>query len=616
MAETVLDVEALSVTLDTPSGPLAAVHHVSFALERGQSLGIVGESGSGKSMTALALMNLLPRSATRQATRLRLLDHDLTALPDRRFAQDLAGQRIGMIFQEPMTSLNPVYTIGRQLTEGVVRTGQMDAAAARRRALEMMARVGLPDPATRFDQYPHQFSGGQRQRVMIAMALMAEPDVIIADEPTTALDVTVQAQILRLMADLQRDLGMAMILITHDLGVVAQTVDRVAVMYAGEFVETGQVAQVLGAPRHPYTAALLHAAPEPDGARHRLAAIPGQIRPVYGQRSACVFENRCAHATPDCRAGHPGLRAAAPGHAYRCVLPPQPRPAAVQPQPTGQPRDVGSAPPVISLTGVSRVFASRATPFHRPHSLRAVDRVDLDVLPGETFALVGESGSGKSTLARMLLGLDTPSEGEIRIDGQPVSALQGVDRARRIQPVFQDPYSSLNPRRRIGEIIAQPMALHGLGSAAERSQAVEEVMARVGLPEAFRHNYPNQLSGGQRQRVAIARALILRPEILVCDEPTSALDVSVQAQILNLLADLKAEIGLTLFLITHDIGVVHQIADRVAVMQAGRIVERGPAARVLHSPAEAYTRTLLAAVPSIARALATGAQERGQPDGH
>lgn len=599
MSDEVLSVRDLSVTLNTPNGQLSAVHKVSFNLNRGESLGIVGESGSGKSMTALALMNLLPRSARRNADSLRLLGHDLMSISDMEFSNTLAGQRIGMIFQEPMTSLNPVYSIGRQLTEGVVRSGEMSQAAAEKRALDLMDRVGLPDPKVRFNHYPHQFSGGQRQRVMIAMMLMSQPDLIIADEPTTALDVTVQAQILNLMAEIQREFGMAMILITHDLGVVAQTVDRVAVMYAGEFIEQGPVDDVLTQPRHPYTSALMQAAPVPRGARRRLAAIPGQIRPVYGARETCIFVGRCGLAEPRCHEDRPESRAASDLHAYRCVLAPD-RTRELLGSNTALLTSVPAAPdPVIEVVGLTRVFETRRTPFSPRHDVRAIDGIDLTVNRGETFALVGESGSGKSTLARILLGLDLPTTGSVWIDGMPVANATGIDRAKLIQPIFQDPYSSLNPRRTVGEIIARPLAIHKIGDADSQAAQTREVMGRVGLPEAFFFNYPNQLSGGQRQRVAIARALIMKPAILICDEPTSALDVSVQAQILNLLTDLKAEIGLTLFLITHDIGVVHQLADRVAVMQTGRIVEVGAASEVLENPSDPYTRELLASVPLL-----------------
>lgn len=603
MADVVIEAQDLFVTLKTSDGNLNAVHNISFSLKRGESLGVVGESGSGKSMTALALMSLLPRSATRSAKRLQLLNYDLTKISDADFAANLAGQRVGMIFQEPMTSLNPVYSIGRQLTEGVVRAGLMSTTEAKKTAIDLMDRVGLPNPKERFDQYPHQFSGGQRQRIMIAMALMAKPDLIIADEPTTALDVTVQAQILELMAGIQREFGMAMILITHDLGVVAKTVDKVAVMYAGEFVETGPVREVLGTPRHPYTAALLRAAPELGSDRRRLAAIPGQIRPVYGARKSCIFVNRCALAEPKCRQAHPADQQASEHHSYSCILAPERAQALVPDMPVLGGVDTTSAKQVIEVREASRVFKTRKTPFHSPVEVHAVDAVNLTVRRGETFALVGESGSGKTTVARMLLGLDSPSSGHVFVDEKPVKQLFGEARARLIQPIFQDPYSSLNPRRSIGDIIAQPFSFHGIGTRKSQQAEVRKIMDLVGLPAAFKHNYPNQLSGGQRQRVAIARALILRPQILVCDEPTSALDVSIQAQILNLLCDLREEIGLTLFLITHDIGVVHQIADTIAVMKNGKVVETGPADQVLRAPSDDYTQTLLSAVPLTANAL-------------
>jgi peptide/nickel transport system ATP-binding protein len=599
MTEAIIRVENLSVTLSTPNGRLNAVHEVSFSLRRGGSLGIVGESGSGKSMTALALMNLLPKNAERCADTLQFLGHDLLQTSDMEFSRKLAGQRIGMIFQEPMTSLNPVYSIGRQLTEGVVRAGIMTESKAIKHALDLMDRVGLPDPKARFDHYPHQFSGGQRQRVMIAMSLMSQPELIIADEPTTALDVTVQAQILTLMADIQHEFGMAMILITHDLGVIAQTVDRVAVMYSVEFIENGPTEDVLTHARHPYTSALVRAAPEPRGDRKRLDAIPGQIQPVYGQRKTCIFVNRCSVAEARCHDKRPESQPVSETHNYRCLLAPDRIDELQQVKPKAIIPCVASSDKVIEVKDLTRVFETRRLPFGILHSVRALDGINLRVNRGETFALVGESGSGKSTLARILLGLDLPTQGEVRIDGRPVASATGLDRAKLIQPIFQDPYSSLNPRHTVGEIIGRPLAVHGIGNSASQTAEAHNMMGLVGLPEAFFFNYPNQLSGGQRQRVAIARALIMKPAILICDEPTSALDVSVQAQILNLLTDLKDEVGLTLFLITHDIGVVHQLSDQVAVMQRGRIVEMGPAAEILQNPQDPYTRELLSSVPAF-----------------
>ena len=504
---------------------------------------------------------------------------------------------MAMIFQEPMTSLNPVYTIGRQLTEASVRNGILDARAARRRALDLLDRVGIPDPETRLGQYPHQLSGGQRQRVMIAMALMQEPELLIADEPTTALDVTVQAQIMELLADLRREMGMAMILITHDLAVVARNVDRIAVMYAGEVVEQGTTEAVLRQPAHPYTRALLGAIPRLEGTPRRLQAIPGTVPSMMRIPDACIFAPRCAQARDVCHRAPPPEQGD-DVHSRRCVL--TDAEVAALDDDRSEPlvraahtdEDV-----VLSARDVTRVFTSRRGLFGPPRETRAVDGVSLDIRRGETLALVGESGSGKSTLARILLGLDAPTSGEILLDGTPVAEMPPMRRAGLVQPIFQDPYSSLNPRRTLAEIIARPLALRGDGTAADRFARAKEMMERVRLPARLLHSYPSQLSGGQRQRVAIARALVTEPSMLICDEPTSALDVSVQAQILNLIAGLQRDLGLTCLLITHDMAVVHQVADRIAVMLNGRLVEEGTAERVLTAPESDYTRTLLAAAP-------------------
>ncbi|MBR9766048.1 MAG: ABC transporter ATP-binding protein [Rhodobacteraceae bacterium] len=528
-----LDIQNLDVTLALPNGPLKAVRDVTLTLEPGESLGIVGESGSGKSMTALALMRLLPRSATCEAKALRFDGQELRDLSDPAFARQIPGPRIGMIFQEPMTSLNPVYTIGRQMTEATVARGLLSEAEARRKAIDLLDRVGIPDPEGRMSQFPHQMSGGQRQRVMIAMTLMLDPELLIADEPTTALDVTVQAQILDLLDDLRRERGMGLILISHDLAVVAERTDRVAVMYLGEMVEQGTAQDVLYRPQHDYTKALLAAIPRLDGP----ARVPAQV-------------------------------AAAP-----------------------------EVEKVISATNLCREFHSRKGLFGPKKTVRALDDVSLELRRGETLAVIGESGSGKSTLARILLGLDLPDAGDVRMLGRPVLDLPGAERASLVQPVFQDPYTSLNPRRRLSEIIARPLVLRGEGDSASRLAAVKDAMEKVRLPDRLIHAYPSQLSGGQRQRVAIARALITEPEALICDEPTSALDVSVQAQILELLDDLRAKMGLTCLIITHDMAVVHETADRVAVMYQGRVVEEGSARDVLGNPSNDYTARLLAAAP-------------------
>ncbi|WP_264213974.1 ABC transporter ATP-binding protein [Leisingera thetidis] len=527
----VLSICDLTVTLPVPSGTLTAVNGLNLDLHPGETVGIVGESGSGKSMTALAVMGLLPPAAASGAARLELCGRNLLEMNDRALARDIRGQRAGMIFQEPMTSLNPVYTVGRQLTETVTLHGGSHAKA-RTRALELMDAVGIPDPAERFSQYPHQFSGGQRQRLMIAMALMNEPDLLIADEPTTALDVTIQAQVLELLKDLQQRLGIAMVLISHDFGVVARYTDKVVVMLKGDVVETGATAEVLKNPQHGYT-------------RRLLASIP--------------------HAK---------------GRSVEAV----------------------KRPSAIEVQKISKTFHVRRGLFGPIRQVKASQDVSLQVGRGETLALVGESGSGKSTLSRMMLGLMAPDGGRILFNGTDVRKMDAAARARLVQPVFQDPFSSLNPRRSVREIIRQPLDIHGIGSRGEREQKVRGLMEQTGLSPRFLHAFPNQMSGGQRQRVAIARALILRPEILICDEPTSALDVSIQAQVLDLLDTLKAELDLTMVLITHDLGVVEQIADRVVVLKDGAVVEQALVQDLFARPQQDYTKRLLASVPRLEHA--------------
>jgi len=594
-----LEIRNLSVSLELPNARLHAVRGATISLDRGQTLGIVGESGSGKSMTALALMRLLPRGAEVNVGRLAFDGKDLTAVPDAVFAREFLGRRMAMIFQEPMTSLNPVYTIGRQLTEASVRQGVLSAKAAHQRAIALLDRTGIPDPAGRMSQYPHQLSGGQRQRVMIAMALMMKPELLIADEPTTALDVTVQAQILELLAGLQREMGMAMILISHDLAVVSEHTDRVAVMYGGEMIEEGRAAEVMAAPKHPYTQALLKAIPRMDGPPMKLAAIPGTVPSAISIPKACIFASRCDLVRDVCRSERPPVQGS-DEHWRRCVLTEAELAAGRHVAPAEViVRSAIAAPasPVIEATDIVQVFQSRRRLFGPKKENRAVDGVSLTLKHGETLALVGESGSGKSTLARIMLGLSLPTSGAVLMQGRPLADLSPRQRAALVQPVFQDPYSSLNPRRTLAEIIVRPLELRGDGTSQTRLARVREVMDMVRLSHRLIHTYPSQLSGGQRQRVAIARALATSPEALVCDEPTSALDVSVQAQILNLLSDLQANLGLSCLVITHDMAVVHQIADRVAVMLNGRLVEEGPTDTVLNRPIHEYTRTLLAAAP-------------------
>ncbi len=603
--QSLLDIHNLSVEIPTESSTLKAVRGVDLELKRGETLGIVGESGSGKSMTALAMMSLLPPAARRSAACINFDGADLLQASEHDFAVQVRGQRIGMIFQEPMTSLNPVYSIGRQLKETMTLHRKVSDSEAEARAIYLLEKVGLPDPASRLKQYPHELSGGQRQRVMIAMALMNEPELLIADEPTTALDVTIQAQILRLLRDLQQELGMSMILITHDLGVVSRAADKIAVMYAGDIVETGTTQEVLLNPRHPYTQGLLECVPGyRNGALKRLGSIPGIVPSMTGTIQGCAFASRCPRAVDACRTQTPPSQDLGPQRMFVCHDPQetrdwQPSPAA----PANQ--DILVSPsqtqaPILSVESVSCTFSVRRGMFGKRIPLRAMNDISLQVNKGEVLALVGESGCGKTTLTRTIMGLQQPDSGSVILNGQRIESLPAMQRARMIQPIFQDPYSSLNPRKTIGEIIGKPLAVHKLGSRQEQLAKTYSMMELVGLPRRVFNSYPNQLSGGQRQRAAIGRALIMRPEVVICDEPTSALDVSVQAQILNLLLDLRDELDLTYLFVTHNLSVVQHMADRVAVMYLGEIVECGNRDDVMLNPRHPYTRALMDSALSIA----------------
>ena len=605
--EPFFQVEHLRVDIPTAAGVLHAVRDVSFTLEQGKTLGIVGESGSGKTLTALALLGLLPQRARRTASALSLRGRDLLAMPERDLATEIRGQRIAMIFQDPMTSLNPVYTIGRQLAESMTLHQRVSGAAATDRAVYLLEKVGITAAASRLGQYPHQLSGGQRQRVMIAMALMNGPELIIADEPTTALDVTIQAQILHLLADLQRELGMAMILITHNLGIVARVADSVAIMYAGEIVESAPTARLFADPRHPYTRRLLGCLPDSVHTRPgaRLTTIPGIVPSLIGDTPGCAYYGRCHVALAECATAPAPSRHMGPEHVYRCIHVDGAR--ALDEETAGSMFTPQAGAPLINVRDIRCSFDVSRGLFRGRRRLHAVNGVTLELRKGEILAVVGESGCGKSTLARILLGLQQANSGTVEIEGTLISNIDQKTLARRVQPIFQDPYSSLNPRKTIGDIVQRPLDLHEVGRAEERVDRVKEIMALTGLSERLFRSYPSQISGGQRQRVAIARAIIMNPEIVLCDEPTSALDVSVQAQILNLLLDLREQLGLTYLFITHDLSVVRHIADRVAVMYLGEIVEIGEARTIFESPQHPYTRALLDSVMTVS-------PEAGVPD--
>ena len=592
-----------------PDGPWAAVDGVSFDLARGETFALVGESGCGKSLTALALARLLPPGAQVVAGSVVFRGHELLTLPERAM-RDVRGLRMAMVFQEPATSLNPVMTVGDQVAEVLLRHGKCERRAAASRVLELFDAVGIPDPGRRLGEYPFQLSGGLRQRVMIAMAIACEPDLLIADEPTTALDVTLQAQVLDLLADLQRRSGMALLLITHDLGVVARMAHRVAVMYAGQLVESAPAAEFFAAPAHPYARKLFAALPGAGTRGRSLASIPGAVPAAGAVFTGCRFSARCEHARPHCEASPPRLLPTVAGRGtLRCHRDGE-LPAHVV-SPAGPHAGTGTQPgplageALLEVTGLKVHFPMRGGLWRRVRGqVRAVDGVDLRIPAGQTLALVGESGCGKTTVGKAVVRLLDATAGRVVVAGTDLTALgqrQLRPRRKDFQMVFQDPFSSLNPRMRVSEILEEGMrALEPARDAVVRAARVDELLRQVGLEPGSASRYPHEFSGGQRQRIAIARALAVQPRLLVCDEPTSALDVSVQAQILNLLRDLQGELGLSYLFITHNLAVVRHLAHEVAVMYLGRVVEQGRAEDVLDRPAHPYTRLLLASVPDLA----------------
>jgi peptide/nickel transport system ATP-binding protein len=614
--EPLLQVSDLRTWFFTDAGVVRAVDGVSFTLNRGESLGIVGESGSGKSVAAKSIMNLLEEPARIVAGSIRFRGKEITALSEDEL-REIRGAEIAMVFQDPMTSLNPVLRISRQLIETMTAHDRFTQDAARTRAAALLGRMGIAGPERVLDSWPHQFSGGMRQRVMLAMGFANEPSLILADEPTTALDVTIQAQILDLLRALNADLGTAVILISHDLGVIATICSRVLVMYAGEVVEEGRPQDLLTDPRHPYTWALLHAAPRMDGAvthDRRLATIEGQPPDATAWPDGCRFRVRCPFAIDAC-AQHPALLPINPGRSARCwvtqagaTLPPPP-PRAAGATTTQQ---AASPTPLLNVQGLVKHFELPRENFLEHHRvLRAVDGVDLQVFPGETVGLVGESGCGKSTLARLVMRLEEPTAGRIVFDGQDIShATQSAIRPlrRRMQMIFQDPYASLNPRMNVGEILAGPLRLHRLAhGAAEVRDRVGALLNLVGLPPDAVARFPHEFSGGQRQRISIARALAVEPVFVVGDEPISALDVNIQAQIINLMIGLQERLNLTYLFIAHDLAVVRHISDRIVVLYLGRVVESAPAAELFRRPLHPYTASLISAVPTLD---ATGSKQR------
>ena len=626
-----LHIDNLHVELDVDAGVVRAIESLSLAIARGETFALVGESGCGKSMTALALMRLLPENGIVTGGDVHIGQGagaiDVLGLPEASM-RGVRGGRIGMIFQEPATSLNPVMRVGEQIVETIEAHTALRGAAARAKAIDWLKRVGIPEPERRIDEYPFRMSGGQKQRVMIAMTLAAEPDFLIADEPTTALDVTIQAQILDLLKDLQREHRMGLLLITHDLAVVSGMAQRVALMYAGQIVEVASAEDFFRAPKHPYAQALLRALPGAGRRDQPLEAIAGTVPPMTQDFPGCRFAPRCARVMAHCATTQPQLVDVGAMHQVRCLLfTPPGAPAALRPR-GDDAAGLVKPDPERPLEGrASRVaaVAGDAVPLLDVQDLKvrfplkrsllggtstwfdAVGGVSFSVARGQTLALVGESGCGKTTTGKAIVQLlrrIASTEGQALLDGQDLFAMQGealLAARREVQIIFQDPFASLNPRMRVFELLEEGLqALRPDMDDTARRERIEELTEQVGLRREALGRYPHEFSGGQRQRIAIARALAVSPKLIVCDEPTSALDVSVQAQILNLLRELQRELGVSYLFITHNIGVVEYIADRIAVMRAGRIEEQGDCEAVLGAPQSAYTKTLLAAVPRLA----------------
>ncbi|MDQ8728186.1 ABC transporter ATP-binding protein [Bradyrhizobium sp. LHD-71] len=599
-----LNIDDLSVFVATTSGALQVTHSVHLGIGEGETVCLVGESGSGKTMTAHAIMRLVEyRGGTIASGSIRLDGRNLATLSQKEMSA-LRGDRIGIIFQEPMTAFDPVWSIGEQIGEVLRRHRGLGRAAAREESIHLLDRVRIPDAHMKVDQFPHQLSGGMRQRAMIAMALACAPRLLIADEPTTALDVTIQAQVLKLLQQLQAETGMAILLITHDLGIAAEMADRVVVMYAGRVVEDAPVERLFANPVHPYTRGLLRSvvgAHLPRGTR--LTAIPGGIPSLAEPPSGCSFHPRCARASDRCTQAAPPLEERPGGGRAACWHPHEDAlPAlAAQSVTIEAPTKSSAQTPLIEVEGLHKHYPiGLSWPGVRRSVVRAVDGVDLHIHRSETFALVGESGCGKSTLARVLLQLERASAGAIRFDGEDLTRLghTALRRARRhMQMVFQDPYGSIDPRWTVGEIIGEPLRVHEKLTRPRREARVRELLERVGLDPGWGGRYPHQLSGGQRQRIAIARAIAVSPRFVLADEAVSALDVSVQAQVINLMEDLKERLGLTYLFISHGLHVVRHISDRIGVMYLGRIVETGPAEALFRDPAHPYTKALIAAIP-------------------
>jgi peptide/nickel transport system ATP-binding protein len=607
----VLEIEGLRTFIKLRSGVVRAVDGVSFAVEPGETVGLVGESGCGKTMTGLSIMGLLPHGGFIAEGSVRFGGKNLAALNESGMRR-IRGNEIGMVFQDPMTSLNPTMTVGHQIAEVVREHRKVSKAEAMARAEEVLALVGMPRPAERLSYYPHQLSGGLRQRVMIGMALACEPKLLIADEPTTALDVTIQNQILVLLDELKERLGMAVLLITHDLGVIAGRADRVLVMYAGKIAEKADTGDLFRHTRHPYTSALLASIPQLDQPNSQpLYSIPGLPPDLIHPPAGCRFAARCRFATDECRSSEPVLGGPDPNHPFACFHPVESADPAGQDSRTARAQVTEARPePAAPHSGSDLLIVDHAVKEFPVTSgallrrvagtVKAVSDVTLTIRRGETVGLVGESGCGKTTIGRMVVALERATSGRVIFEGQDLGELSGA-RLRQVrkdlQIMFQDPYASLDPRMRVGSILREPLQIQGLGSVTEQRKRVADLLDEVGLNPRSTQLYPHEFSGGQRQRIGLARALALSPKLIVADEPVSALDVSIRSQILNLMRRLQVAHGLTYIVISHDLSVIRYLANRVGVMYLGKLVEMGSSADIYDRPAHPYTLGLLNTIP-------------------
>ncbi len=637
MSITALKVEGLTTEIQLSRATVHAVGNVNLEIAQGETLGLVGESGCGKSILGLSVLGLLPNGGHVTGGSIKLYDRELVGMSAREL-REIRGNEVAMIFQDSLSSLNPTKSIGEQVAEPIRLHRRATAKEGLDRALEVLELVGLPRPKERLNDYPHQLSGGLRQRVMIAIALSCEPKVLLADEPTTALDVTIQAQILKVLDDLEQRLGMATLLVTHDMGVVAGRSRRINVMYAGRIVETASSEELFTAMRHPYTQALLGSIPRLEAdASKPLLSIPGLPPDLTNPPTGCRFAARCRFATEQCRAQEPPLTGDH-DHMFACWHPvdgpalvtaplipvaasagrpagalaqgvsgtgASPRVSVVaEPASNGLPAAAGrnGAGHLLDLIDVVREYPVTAGAFlrRRVNSVKAVSTVSLHVDTGESLGLVGESGCGKTSLGKLIVGIEKPDAGQVKVAGEEIFKKRGSDlrRSRRVvQMMFQDPYGSLDPRMRVRAILREPMQIQGIGSAREQDERVRSILAEVGLPNNALERYPHEFSGGQRQRIALARALMLEPKIMVADEPVSALDVSIRSQVLNLMKRLQAEHDMASVVISHDLAVVKYLADRIGVMYLGKIVELGSSNDIYQRPAHPYTEALIKTIP-------------------